>query len=73
MEVSVFDLLSVLVCVISITVGWPLFSSVATSWESLAWLLGLALPRRQQQHSILAMGRNITLYNPRRALSLTKQ
>lgn len=77
MVASVLILLSALVCVLlcvsSVTVGWPLFSSVATSWESVAGLVGLAFPRRQQQQSILAMGRNMTLYRPRRALSLTKQ
>lgn len=70
---SVFTLLSMLVCVSSVTVGWPLFSSVATSWESVAGLAGLELPRRQQQQSTLAKGRIMALYRPRRALSLTKQ
>lgn len=70
---SVLMLLSVLVCVSRVTVGWPLFSSVATSWESVAGLAGLVLPRRRQQQSILAKGRIMALYRPWRALSLTKQ
>lgn len=58
---SVLMSLAVPMCVSSITVGWLLFSSVATSCDSVAGLPELILPWWQQQNSILTTGLNTAL------------